>query len=61
MEEQAVGGRAAAAGEARAAARGERGGGGGVDSEGGMVTCASRGRMPTPFGGTRLNVSMFNI
>lgn len=34
VEEQAVGGRAAVAGEARAAVRGERGAGGGVDSEG---------------------------
>lgn len=38
VEEQAVGGRACAAGEARAVARGERGGGGGVDSGAGKVT-----------------------
>lgn len=38
VEEQAVGGRAAVAGEARAVVRGDLGGGGGVDSAVGMVT-----------------------
>lgn len=61
VEEQAVGGRAAVAGDAKAAARGDLGGGGGVVSDGGMATCASRDRTPTPFGGTLLNVSMFSI
>lgn len=61
VEEQAVGGRAAVAGDAKAAALGDRGGGGGVDSAVGMVTWVSLGRIPTPFGGTLLNVSMFSI
>ena len=61
VEEQAVGGRAAAAGDAKAAVRGDLGAGGGVDSAVGMVTWFSLGRIPTPFGGTLLNVSMFNI
>lgn len=61
VEEQAVGGLAAVAGEAKAAARGDLGAGGGVDSAVGIVTCASLGRIPTPFGGTLLKVSIFSI
>lgn len=55
-----MGGLAAVAGDARAAIRGDLGGGGGVDSAGGIVTCASFGRIPTPFGGTLLKVSRIN-
>lgn len=61
VEEQAVGGRAAVAGDARALPRGDRGGGGGVDSGGGIDTWASLGLTPTPLGGTLLNVSNWSI
>lgn len=50
VDEQAVGGLAAVAGDARAAARGDRGTGGGVDSVGGgKETCVNRARTPDPF------------